>query len=255
VVRNANESRVGGAHVVRNANVSRVGGAHVVRNANVSRVGGACGPPPPFVAPLVPRCALTSGATPRDVLGRRLRLDRPETRQAPNARRSSRDFVTTCVVGGPVSGITTVESRITDRRKQNRRPSKAESPTVESGIADRRKQNRRPSKAESPTVESGIADRRKQNHRPLKAESPTVENGTARESDGRSHVSGAASTSRGVAPEVSAQRGTSGATNGGGGPQAPPTRLSLWLPTRLSLWLPTRLLSWLPTRLSLMRWR
>jgi hypothetical protein len=34
------------------------------------------------------------------------------------------------------------------------------------------------------------------------------------------------STSRGVAPEVSAQRGTSGATNGGGGPQAPPTRLS-----------------------------
>jgi hypothetical protein len=41
------------------------------------------------------------------------------------------------------------------------------------------------------------------------------------------------STSRGVAPEVSAQRGTSGATNGGGGPQAPPTRLSLWLPIRL----------------------
>jgi hypothetical protein len=35
---------------------------------NESRVGGACGPPPPFVAPLVPRCALTSGATPRDVL-------------------------------------------------------------------------------------------------------------------------------------------------------------------------------------------
>jgi hypothetical protein len=46
------------------------------------------------------------------------------------------------------------------------------------------------------------------------------------ESDGRSHVSRAASTSRGVAPEVSAQRGTSGATNGGGGPQAPPTRTS-----------------------------
>jgi hypothetical protein len=35
---------------------------------NESRVGGACGPPPPFAAPLVPRCALTSGATPRDVL-------------------------------------------------------------------------------------------------------------------------------------------------------------------------------------------
>src|SRR5215207_4961617 len=29
------------------------------------RVGGACGPPPPFAAPLVPRYALTSGATPR----------------------------------------------------------------------------------------------------------------------------------------------------------------------------------------------
>jgi hypothetical protein len=56
-------------------NESRVGGAHAVRFArmNESRVGGACGPPPPFVAPLVPRCALTSGATPRDVLGRRLR--------------------------------------------------------------------------------------------------------------------------------------------------------------------------------------
>jgi hypothetical protein len=44
---------------------------------NVVRVGGACGPPPPFVAPLVPRCALTSGATPRDVLSRRLRLGPP----------------------------------------------------------------------------------------------------------------------------------------------------------------------------------
>ena len=31
---------------------------------------GACGPPPPFVAPLVPRCALAPGATPRDVLSR-----------------------------------------------------------------------------------------------------------------------------------------------------------------------------------------
>jgi hypothetical protein len=34
------------------------------------RIGGACGPPPPFVAPLVPRCALTSGATPRVRAGR-----------------------------------------------------------------------------------------------------------------------------------------------------------------------------------------
>jgi hypothetical protein len=45
---------------------------------NEVRVGGACGPPPPFVAPLVPRCALTSGATPRDVLDRRLRLAKPK---------------------------------------------------------------------------------------------------------------------------------------------------------------------------------
>jgi hypothetical protein len=29
------------------------------------RIGGACGPPPPFAAPLVPRYALSSGATPR----------------------------------------------------------------------------------------------------------------------------------------------------------------------------------------------
>jgi hypothetical protein len=48
------------------------------------------------------------------------------------------------------------------------------------------------------------------------------------------------STSRGVAPEVSAQRGTSGAANRGGGPQAPPTRLSFMRaglqapPTRLA---------------------
>ena len=28
------------------------------------RIGGACGPPPPFAAPL--RCALSSGATPRE---------------------------------------------------------------------------------------------------------------------------------------------------------------------------------------------
>ena len=30
------------------------------------RVGGACSPPPPVAAPLVPRCALLSGATPRE---------------------------------------------------------------------------------------------------------------------------------------------------------------------------------------------
>jgi hypothetical protein len=66
-----NESRVGGH------NESRVGGADVVRGMNESRVGGACGPPPPFVAPLVPRCALTSGATPRDVLTALLTWLRP----------------------------------------------------------------------------------------------------------------------------------------------------------------------------------
>jgi hypothetical protein len=73
------ESRVGGAHVVRGGNESRVGGAIRFADMYVSRVGGACGPPPPFTAPLVPRCALTSGATPRDVLGRRLRLGRHKT--------------------------------------------------------------------------------------------------------------------------------------------------------------------------------
>jgi hypothetical protein len=59
-----NESRVGSHNESRvgSHNESRVG------SHNESRVGGACGPPPPFVAPLVPRCALTSGATPRDVL-------------------------------------------------------------------------------------------------------------------------------------------------------------------------------------------
>src|ERR1043166_6567307 len=37
----------------------------------------SCGPPPPFAAPLVPRCALTSGATPRDVLPPRCAGVRP----------------------------------------------------------------------------------------------------------------------------------------------------------------------------------
>jgi hypothetical protein len=35
---------------------------------HVLRIGGACGPPPPFVAPLVPSCAHTYGATPPDEL-------------------------------------------------------------------------------------------------------------------------------------------------------------------------------------------
>src|SRR5215468_7653065 len=53
------------------------------------RVGGACRPPPPFVAPLVPRCALTSGATPLHdgrsaqgyVLGRRQTSPGPTSTQ------------------------------------------------------------------------------------------------------------------------------------------------------------------------------
>ena len=40
---------------------------------------------------------------------------------------------------------------------------------------------------------------------------------------------------RGVAPEVSAQRGTSGATNGGGGPQAPPSRTRCITQTSISV--------------------
>jgi hypothetical protein len=51
LVATRNQIRVG-------LNEIRVGEAR-----NEIRVGGACGPPPPFTAPL--RCALTSGATPR----------------------------------------------------------------------------------------------------------------------------------------------------------------------------------------------
>jgi hypothetical protein len=134
---------------------SRVGGAIRFVGINESRVGGACGPPPPFVAPLVPRCALTSGATPRDVLSRRLRPGRPKIRQARNARWPPRDFATTRVVGGPLSGIA-------GRRKRNHPPPKTESPTAENGITTVEERNQRPSKTVRP------------------------------ESDGRSHVSGAA---------------------------------------------------------------
>src|SRR6266849_2427235 len=49
------------------------------------RLGGACGPPPPFVAPLVPRCALTSGATPRVRASRRLSSQLASTRRARQA--------------------------------------------------------------------------------------------------------------------------------------------------------------------------
>jgi hypothetical protein len=50
------------------------------------------------------------------------------------------------------------------------------------------------------------------------------------------------STSRGVAPEVSAQRGTSEATNGGGGPQAPPIRSTCRPQACSSLTAPIRIL-------------
>jgi hypothetical protein len=191
---------------------------------NEIRVGGACGPPPPFVAPLVPRCALTTGATPRDVLSRRLRLGRPQ-----NSAGRKRQLV-----------IPRIRHHVRCRRatKWNHPASKSESPASKMrnrGLSKTGTAGHRPSKAESPTVEKGYGG------------PPTLESGIANcrkrvrpESDGRSHVSRAASTSRGVAPVVSAQRGTSGATNGGGGPQAPPTRLSFAdcrsqaPPTRLS---------------------
>jgi hypothetical protein len=160
-----------------NKYVVRVGGAIRFAGMNESRVGGACGPPPPFVAPLVPRCALTTGATPRDVLP-------PSCASfAPHVLALRALIVRHCL------SVVDNAILITDR--------------VTSQVLDLPSRRRRPS------------------------------------------------TSRGVAPVVSAQRGTSGATNGGGGPQAPPTRLSLWTPTRLSLWTPTRLSLWLPTRLSL----
>src|ERR1700716_3596058 len=59
------------------------------------RLGGACGPPPPFVAPLVPRCALTSGATPRVRAGRRLRSQLASTRRA----REGHGEPETCAMG------------------------------------------------------------------------------------------------------------------------------------------------------------
>ena len=52
---------------------------------------GALRPPPPFTAPLVPRCALTSGATPRDELNRLPRLGRPKN--ACGRERDKRDIV------------------------------------------------------------------------------------------------------------------------------------------------------------------
>jgi hypothetical protein len=65
--------RVVGAIGFVSRHVVRIGGAIRFAGMNVVRIGGACGPPPPFAAPLVPRCALSSGATPRDELNRILR--------------------------------------------------------------------------------------------------------------------------------------------------------------------------------------
>src|SRR5580693_1689522 len=65
------------------------------------------------------------------------------------------------------------------------------------------------------------------------------------------HARRAAARTRGVAAGRSAQRGTSGAATGGGGPQAPPTRNSYWAPptrTRhraLGFTFPTRTPHWL----------
>jgi hypothetical protein len=136
-------------------NESPVEGACDRQSSNESRVGGACGPPPPFAAPLVPRCALSSGATPRDVLAAAYGSAGPTT-----------------LAGYPVSSRSHASS-------------------------------------------AGHVSESTHSRKTL-----------WRASDGRSHVHHGGSTSRGVAPVVSAQRGTSGATNGGGGPQAPPTRLS-----------------------------
>jgi hypothetical protein len=60
--------------------------------------------------------------------------------------------------------------------------------------------------------------------------------------DAWSRVLTAEARTRGVAPEVSAQR--SGAVNGGGGPQAPPTR------TRQSAQASLTRISFRPTRIS-----
>jgi hypothetical protein len=78
--------RVGGAIRFVSRHVVRVGGAIRFVSRHVVRVGGACGPPPPFAAPLVPRCALSSGATPRDELNRRLRLGWTKAQRGRMAR-------------------------------------------------------------------------------------------------------------------------------------------------------------------------
>jgi hypothetical protein len=55
----------------------------------------------------------------------------------------------------------------------------------------------------------------------------------ARTSSASVHSVRRLSSSRGVAPERSAQRGTSGAATGGGGPQAPPIRMLVRPPMRI----------------------
>ena len=75
------------AHLLARLNVSSGSGKPdtVLSSSERAHGSGALRPPPPFTAPLVPRCALTSGATPRDELSRRLRLGRPKTVTVANA--------------------------------------------------------------------------------------------------------------------------------------------------------------------------
>jgi hypothetical protein len=199
------ESRVEGACGRHCANESRVG------SHNESRVGGACGPPPPFVAPLVPRCALTSGATPR-------------VRAA-----------------APLGGVTAVTLSCFSRSFLSSQPSQPPQPSRSSPPP---RPYVSPLSSRSPRVCGRLrvtgpftADARELAARPDSARPDSARPDSAFGLPSRRRRP---STSRGVAPEVSAQRGTSGATNGGGGPQAPPTRTSFAAhtteapPTRLS---------------------
>jgi hypothetical protein len=144
----------------------------------VVRIGGACGPPPPVAAPLVPRCALLTGATPRDELGRR------RTGQiAPRLRLGPYVLSALVWLGSPNRGCAP---------RANAGPVREPS----TGWRDRG----------WTVLPLGPCSSRLRRRRADRA------------------VRRRLSTSRGVAPVRSAQRGTSGAATGGGGPQAPPIR-------------------------------
>jgi hypothetical protein len=87
--------------------------------SNESRVGGACGPPPPFVAPLVPRCALTPGATPRDVLGRRIRLGRPKKGRELRGRSRADGYSRKSAAEAPVVTRLVASGRLLAASEQN----------------------------------------------------------------------------------------------------------------------------------------